>query len=264
MRVFDRVHGEVDLHPLLARIVNTPEFNRLDGIRQLGTCAMLYPSATHTRLEHAIGVSHLATVLCKRLQSQHPELISEDDILCTGLAGLVHDLGHGPFSHAFENYMRSQGYRWNHEEAGLEVLTHLLEMNEIRLGYYFEGNCAEVIERVRGMVLGTDTGTQKEFLYEIVHARKTGIDVDAGLPRARLAGGFGTHTVDFKRMLYRAKSLKGVWPMTNAWHSMSQTCTECVRVFIGASTSIARLCVRNRYFASSCAHWMLACRQKNA
>ena len=62
-RIADRVYGEIDLAPLAALLSSTPEFSRLDDIRQLGGCAFVYPSATHTRREHSLGVCHLAESL---------------------------------------------------------------------------------------------------------------------------------------------------------------------------------------------------------
>ena len=102
--IFDRLHGDIKLSPLAGVVISTPEFHRLDGIRQLGGCGYVYPSATHTRREHSIGVAHIATLVARRLQAQRPDLVDEDDILCIQLAGLLHDLGHGPFSHTFEDY----------------------------------------------------------------------------------------------------------------------------------------------------------------
>ena len=54
-RVHDRIHGDIELPPLVATLASTPEFCRLDGVRQLGGCAFVYPSATHTRREHSIA-----------------------------------------------------------------------------------------------------------------------------------------------------------------------------------------------------------------
>ena len=117
-RVYDRVHGEVVLPPLMAAFCDTRVFRRLDGIRQLGGCSFVYPSATHTRLEHSIGVCHLAAEVGRHLQRRYPGLVDEDDVLCLQLAGLAHDLGHGPFSHTFETCFP----QWCHETEGERLL----------------------------------------------------------------------------------------------------------------------------------------------
>ncbi|XP_045135968.1 deoxynucleoside triphosphate triphosphohydrolase SAMHD1-like isoform X3 [Portunus trituberculatus] len=102
----DAVHGAITLHPLCVKVIDTPQFQRLRFIKALGTCYFVFPAATHNRFEHCLGVCYLAGQLVCALQSRQPELdISEADILCVQLAGLCHDLGHGPFSHLWEQFV---------------------------------------------------------------------------------------------------------------------------------------------------------------
>ena len=97
------MHGQISLHPLLIKIIDTPQFQRLRYLKQLGIIYYIYPSANHTRFEHCIGTSHLAGLLIKHLRESQPSLgITYADELCVKIAGLCHDLGHGPFSHLFE------------------------------------------------------------------------------------------------------------------------------------------------------------------
>ena len=187
LRLADRVYGEVDLPPLVAALASTPEFLRLDRIRQLGACALVYPSATHTRREHSIGVSHLSGVAARHLQSMYPLLVDPDDILCVQIAGLVHDLGHGPFSHTFEDYM---GGAWCHETMSTSMLHHVAAQHKDLFEKYFhvyafEKNIAFIALLVIGFDDTTkwpteDTGrhAQKRFLADIVHSRGTGVDTD--------------------------------------------------------------------------------------
>ena len=70
----DRVHGMITLHGLLVAVMDTAEFQRLDRIRQLGGCFYVYPSATHTRKEHSVGVAHLAGEMVRHLAKQQPIL----------------------------------------------------------------------------------------------------------------------------------------------------------------------------------------------
>ena len=70
---------------------------RLRGLRQLGTAHYVYPAAKHSRWEHSLGVMHLAGEMMDHLIKMHPDWADEKDKICVMMAGLCHDLGHGPF-----------------------------------------------------------------------------------------------------------------------------------------------------------------------
>ena len=104
------------------RVLDTPQYQRLAEIKQLGGSSYVYPSANHTRKEHSIGVAHLAGVAATHLRTSQPELrIDDEDILCVKLAGLLHDVGHGPFSHMFENFMRRSVADYSHEDMRVKL-----------------------------------------------------------------------------------------------------------------------------------------------
>ncbi|XP_029362988.1 deoxynucleoside triphosphate triphosphohydrolase SAMHD1-like [Echeneis naucrates] len=84
-------------------MINTPQFNRLRNIEQIGRAYFVFPGACHNRFEHSIGVAHLAGEFAKVLKMKQPELhFTDQDILCVQIVGLCHDLGHEPFSHLFD------------------------------------------------------------------------------------------------------------------------------------------------------------------
>jgi hypothetical protein len=99
----DPIHHNIWMENLCLQIIDSPQFQRLHGLKQLGTCFYIFPGATHTRFEHSLGVAHLAERMVKGLMEKQKELgITAQDVLCVKIAGLCHDLGHGPFSHVFD------------------------------------------------------------------------------------------------------------------------------------------------------------------
>ena len=97
--IYDPIHDFIQVTPLMKQIIDTPEFQRLRELKQLGATYFVFPSATHSRFAHSLGVSHLAGKLMETLQKNQERLqISDRDIELTCIAALVHDIGHGPFS----------------------------------------------------------------------------------------------------------------------------------------------------------------------
>jgi HD superfamily phosphohydrolase len=101
--VRDPVWNTIRLDPVSVRIVDAPPFQRLRHIKQLGHAHMVYPGATHTRFDHALGVYHLARRALALMQERGAlTRVSALDQRLIPLAGLLHDIGHYPFSHALE------------------------------------------------------------------------------------------------------------------------------------------------------------------
>src|SRR6478672_10068234 len=91
---------EDPLEALLFRLLNAPEFQRLRRIRQLGMANLAYPGADHSRYSHSLGVMETARKLLNQF-SLETKITDEQRTTCL-TAALLHDLGHGPFSHVFE------------------------------------------------------------------------------------------------------------------------------------------------------------------
>uniref|UniRef100_A0A0K2UFL3 HD/PDEase domain-containing protein n=1 Tax=Lepeophtheirus salmonis TaxID=72036 RepID=A0A0K2UFL3_LEPSM len=185
----DCIHDYISFPELCVCIIDTPEFQRLRRLRQLGVTHYVYPNATHTRFQHCLGVGHLAGEFARCIQRQDPNLVSDVDILCLQIAGLCHDLGHGPFSHLWEVFMSRANakQKWTHEENSIKIFDKLIEKNG--LGPLFKKNGLNendiiFIKEAIGGPLGDDgrtykgRGPEKYFLYEIVANKTTGIDVD--------------------------------------------------------------------------------------
>jgi uncharacterized protein len=100
----DAVHGDIELGPLEIELVDTSEFQRLRGIRQLGTAYLVYPSATHTRFEHCLGTSWMARAMIQSLR--RTASISGEEETAIRVAALLHDVTHIPFGHTLEDERR--------------------------------------------------------------------------------------------------------------------------------------------------------------
>ncbi|XP_020785555.2 deoxynucleoside triphosphate triphosphohydrolase SAMHD1 isoform X2 [Boleophthalmus pectinirostris] len=193
----DPIHGHVELHPLLIKIIDTPQFQRLRNIKQLGGTYFVFPGASHNRFEHSIGVGYLAGRLVQALNEKQPELlISRRDILCVQIAGLCHDLGHGPFSHMFDGIFIPKArpqITWKHETASLAMFDYLVDENGLRPvmeqhGLVLPEDLDFIKEQIAGPLQNAaDQNAKwpykgrtqdKSFLYEVVANKRNGIDVD--------------------------------------------------------------------------------------
>lgn len=98
--IHDPVHGSMRLSGIVLELVDTPEVQRLRGIRQLGLANLVFPGANHTRFEHALGVAHLVERLGYELE------LSEEKLDLLLAAAMLHDVGHPPYSHTLEYLMK--------------------------------------------------------------------------------------------------------------------------------------------------------------
>lgn len=231
--VKDAVHGLMSLPIGLFAFIDTPEFQRLRRIKQLGSLQLVYDGATHTRFEHSLGTAHVAgrwmahfvrqqTFVARRLAglrlkaatieyamasaaaaatdtprgaSPHATrrsdaerlartrikmasledrivAITEDDIFLVQVAALCHDLGHGPFSHAFERLVndRPRETPWHHEEVSCALVRRINERVGLLTG--------DEVERVEAMIRGHVVEERRAFLYRVVHNGLNSVDAD--------------------------------------------------------------------------------------
>ncbi|XP_052817072.1 deoxynucleoside triphosphate triphosphohydrolase SAMHD1-like isoform X2 [Mya arenaria] len=184
----DPVHDHIDLHPLCVKIIDTPEFQRLRFIKQLGTSYFVYPGASHNRFEHSLGVCHLAGQLLRAIRQRQPELdITDVDVLCVEIAGLCHDLGHGPFSHFFDAFISivSPDANWKHKDTSKRMFKYLVEQNQLTAEFEKYDLTAGDLTFIEEIIAGphfkdvcVGRTKDKSFLYEIVANKRNGIDVD--------------------------------------------------------------------------------------
>lgn len=207
MSVTDMLYGPIELPPIIRLFVDTPPVQRLRDLKQLGNTHYTYPGASNTRFEHSLGVSHLAMEFFRCILTSHrqdnrdfgvselTEMSQETeqrDMWCIGIAGLCHDLGHGPLSHMFEDFVnavnRERGAaKWSHEMMSVVLLRGIWhdkkeELEQMGL------NDTEDLRFVELLINGlrpcdpwpTNVGRPawKRFMTEIVANKRNGLDVD--------------------------------------------------------------------------------------
>ncbi len=116
--IVDPIHDFIRVYDHELKIIDTPIFQRLRRIRQLSGAHLTYPAAQHTRFEHSLGVMHIASQSGQALNEKG--ILKSDDIEILRLAGLLHDIGHGPFSHIFEEIIQQK--KFSHEDFGREII----------------------------------------------------------------------------------------------------------------------------------------------
>ena len=175
-QIRDVLYKYVTIPPKLMRVVDTPEFQTLRRIRQLGFVCQVYPSANHTRFEHLLGACHLAGVALKMLNEQQPELfISPILIETVQLAALTHDLGHTAFSHLFDNSIVG------HLDVPTEMRTHegrsilLLKHMNTKYGFGFSDSQLDLVGH---MILGVPTATVPRWWFHWVSNPDFDLDID--------------------------------------------------------------------------------------
>jgi len=116
--IIDPIHDFIRVYDHELKIIDDPIFQRLRRIRQLSGAHLTYPAAQHTRFEHSLGVMHIASQAGQALHEKG--ILKSDDIEILRLAGLLHDIGHGPFSHLFEEVLQQK--KFSHEDFGKEII----------------------------------------------------------------------------------------------------------------------------------------------
>jgi HD superfamily phosphohydrolase len=153
----DPVYGFITIdHPLILDIIAHPYYQRLRRIHQMAFAHLVYPGAVHSRLLHSLGAYHLMSCAISELRSKGVE-ITEDEALAAKIAILLHDAGHGPYSHALENELIKNV---NHESISLLIMQTLNE--------HYSGRLKMAIE------IFTDKYS-KAFLHQLVSGQ---LDVD--------------------------------------------------------------------------------------
>ncbi|VBB18054.1 HD phosphohydrolase [Yasminevirus sp. GU-2018] len=204
------VHGSVNLTLMAQCFIDNKYFQRLKYLKQLGTCNFIFPGATHTRFEHSVGTYYLADRLMQRiltssdncrmtewldkipeLKSHYQNNMSKDapkgDVFGPGLnmwvvelikiAALCHDVGHGPYSHLFDdvfikNSNLSEHPMATHESRSCEIVARIVKESEILSKYVTNDD----VKFIQSLIDPPQEATG--FVYQIVSNNLNGLDVD--------------------------------------------------------------------------------------
>lgn len=153
----DPVYGFITIDdPLIFKIISHPWYQRLRRIKQMALAHLVYPGAVHTRLHHSLGAYHLMYSALSELKNKGIEITPEEDTAAK-IAILLHDIGHGPFSHALESVLLENVH---HEEISLLLMQELNRQ--------FDGQLQVAIDIFTGAY-------PKKFLHQLISGQ---LDVD--------------------------------------------------------------------------------------
>lgn len=211
----DNVYGTVKVPPPIDKIIDTVEFQRLRNLKQTGLVYRVYPNCEHSRFVHSLGTFSLAYALVDKLRHNQPSLnITPADHTCVSIAALLHDVGHGPFSHLFDGeFAKRCGSSFKHEDMSIRCIRRIMMNEDIKesfkdilgTGETYEHNVLFITELISArpfdfqdsetfkslpvtdrddavkqewgsLVYGR--GPEKSFLYDIVSNSYNGHDVD--------------------------------------------------------------------------------------
>ncbi len=210
----DPVHGYIFVTELERKLIDTSIFQRLHNIRQLAGAQLCYPGADHTRFGHSLGVMHLAGLLTERLVGQG--YLDSDSLQEMRLAGLLHDIGHGPFSHIYEEI--SLKHLGKNQE---DLSTWLVLNSEVKDILESEGYD---VSRMSRLCVGKYEEASSPYINQIISGP---VDVDKMdfLVRDSHFTGVEYGRVDTKRLLYSLE-------VSNSSLTVSDTALYALEAFL--------------------------------
>ena len=207
--IFDPIHGNISFPKIMWDIIDTPQFQRPRNLKQLSTSHFIYMGNNHTRFEHCLGTGYLSRdliyrcfdIVNKNNKTNFQIDKNEVDYLkqCVSIAGLCHDIGHGPFSHSFDTIINNLNLKkeWDHEKFGGEIIKCLIDENNI------EGIDEDMLKMINSLIEGTNLhNTEYNWIYQIVANKENSIDVDKFdyIQRDIYHSGVKTLSVDYQRI----------------------------------------------------------------
>ncbi|XP_037933296.1 deoxynucleoside triphosphate triphosphohydrolase SAMHD1-like [Teleopsis dalmanni] len=184
LEIADPVHGQILLPYDIVQIINTPQFQRLKNIKQLGVMFVNKPETVHTRYDHCIGTYWASKRMLNKLEINSKWITKDKDWpvyrLSVEIAGLLHDIGHGPFSHAWETVVENYNHEWN----ALPCVNAIFRQLDSSICNNLRANRNFGIELIKALIVGepkllsTPMPEQYLFVFEIVNNKQCSLDVD--------------------------------------------------------------------------------------
>ncbi len=187
--ITDPIHKNIKFTLLEKELIDTFIFQRLRRIRQLAGAHLVYPGALHSRFEHSLGSMFLAGLAGQTLYSKD-YFTDQDYIQKLRIAALLHDIGHGPFSHLFEEISKTSANSFSHESIGYKIITQTIISDIIKKNGYDSQEIASL-----------SFGKHKiNFLNEIISGGLS-VDLMDYLPRDSYFSGTEYGKIDYHRII---------------------------------------------------------------
>jgi putative nucleotidyltransferase with HDIG domain len=188
--ITDPIHKYIRITDLEKKLIDTEVFQRLRKIRQLAGAHLVYPGAQHTRFEHSLGVMHLAGLAAETLLDKG-YITYKEDVESLRIAALLHDIGHGPFSHLFEEVLsENKSKKINHEIIGKKIIKETIII-DILGKYGYDGD----------YVCKLSFGESQKMFYNEIIAGSLSADIMDYLPRDSFFTGAEYGKVDYYRLI---------------------------------------------------------------
>ena len=220
--IHDAIHGSIKFEGVTLKILDAPEMQRLNGIKQLGLGYLVFPGANHTRLEHSLGVGHIAGRMGTSLN------LPKDEVETLKVAGMLHDLGHSPYSHTLE-YLLYEKMKLDHMEITTKIIKGEIDIlegteiedreriHEILDDYSIDSNmvCSMILGKTnpRVDILSVDKkqgyfGDGKNYMINIINGNLDADQIDYLLRDAHYTG-VAHGTIDVERIMNTIKIKNG-------------------------------------------------------